>query len=134
MNHFVLDTHVLVWWIEGNSKLPPTIAAQLDDPAHKKVIPAIALAELIDLCLKRRVRLVVQSIVPSLINDPDLRIAPISATIAARTARLSQLDDIHDRLIVATALEMISDARSNVLLVTADARIRAAQVVPVLWT
>jgi len=31
VSDLVLDTHALVWWLEGNRKLPPALRAMLDN-------------------------------------------------------------------------------------------------------
>ncbi|HSN77754.1 MAG TPA: hypothetical protein VL334_21985 [Anaerolineae bacterium] len=42
---YVLDTHPLVWYLEGNPRLSPKVKAVIDDPKSNLVLPIIALAE-----------------------------------------------------------------------------------------
>ena len=44
-HRFVLDTHSLVWYLEGNLRLGTAAKAVIDDPASQLVLPLIALAE-----------------------------------------------------------------------------------------
>lgn len=42
---YVLDTHPLVWYLEGNPRLSPKAKAAIDDQGSDQVLPIIALAE-----------------------------------------------------------------------------------------
>jgi PIN domain nuclease of toxin-antitoxin system len=42
---YVLDSHALVWHLEGNPRLGPQAKKVIDDPASNLVLPIIALAE-----------------------------------------------------------------------------------------
>jgi PIN domain nuclease of toxin-antitoxin system len=50
----VLDTHVVVWWLEGNSKLSSPVRASLENNDLDLHLPAIVVAEIVDLCIKGR--------------------------------------------------------------------------------
>ena len=55
MSTFVVDTHALVWYIDGDRRLSATAEASLDDPTATLVIPTIVLAEVRYLFGKRRI-------------------------------------------------------------------------------
>ena len=42
---YVLDTHVLVWHLEGNPRLGVKAKEIIEDPLSRLVLPIIALAE-----------------------------------------------------------------------------------------
>jgi len=42
---YVLDTHTLVWYIEGNPRLGAAAKLVIDDPGSELVLSVIALAE-----------------------------------------------------------------------------------------
>lgn len=42
---YVIDTHALIWFLEGNSRLGANAKAILSNPDSHLVIPATALAE-----------------------------------------------------------------------------------------
>jgi PIN domain nuclease of toxin-antitoxin system len=42
---YILDTHALIWFLEGNSRLSVRVQTILSDPSSELVLPAIALAE-----------------------------------------------------------------------------------------
>jgi PIN domain nuclease of toxin-antitoxin system len=42
---YILDTHALIWFLEGNARLSPIVKAILSDASSELILPAIALAE-----------------------------------------------------------------------------------------
>ncbi len=90
-------------------------------------IPAIALAELIMLAEKRHGAIDVTRIVSTLQNASGFKLTPLSPEIAIRIQTLNSLPDIHDRLIVAEALE------TSATLITRDQLIIASGLAPTVW-
>jgi PIN domain nuclease of toxin-antitoxin system len=128
----LLDTHVWVWWMLGDPRLPARERDRLDG------LPAASRPLLADISLWE-VALLVQSGRLQLVDDLEawLRIAaspaavavqPItSATVVAMTKLPTSFhQDPADRLIVATARAL------DVPLATHDTRIRRSRLVP-LW-
>lgn len=126
----LLDTHVLVWWLLGQSELS---AAQVDalESAERIGEPlglaAITLWELAKLFEKGRLQLrgSADSLLEELERDPRFAIIPLSARIALESTRLgpSFHRDPADQMIVATARV------AGHQLVTSDDRIRRSGVV-----
>lgn len=119
----VLDTHVWIWLVDGNSQLLPRIRVLIDDAARMGavLIPAICVWEVATLELKGR--LVLQKDprdwVREALNQPGISLVPHSAEIALDSCYLP--GDLHqdpaDRLIVATA------RIENAVVVTRDRRL-----------
>jgi PIN domain nuclease of toxin-antitoxin system len=42
---YILDTHALIWFLEGNSRLSLVVKSILCDVSSELILPAIALAE-----------------------------------------------------------------------------------------
>jgi PIN domain nuclease of toxin-antitoxin system len=42
---YIIDTHALIWFLEGNSRLGATAKEILSDSSSELILPAIALAE-----------------------------------------------------------------------------------------
>ncbi|MEW5987026.1 MAG: PIN domain-containing protein [Chloroflexota bacterium] len=42
---YILDTHALIWYLEGSPKLSAKARSIMDDPSGQLVLPLIALAE-----------------------------------------------------------------------------------------
>ena len=65
-NKYIVDTHALIWFLEGNSKLSSAALNVLSDPSSELILSTIALAEVIDIVTKGRTSL---PDVASLLND-----------------------------------------------------------------
>lgn len=129
----ILDAHSLIWFIEGNSKLGTHAQQLLADPAVRLIVPAIALAEACRVTEKGRTTIPSVAALFALIDgDARLSVAPVDRDIVWRSTDLTAISEMHDRLIVATALQQHHYTQSAVLL-TADARIRTSGLVPTLW-
>lgn len=127
----VLDTHALFWSFLESKKL----SRAAYDAIHQArmngslAIADVSLWELASLAERKRIQIL--GTVDSFLRDISARITvrPITAEVAAVAARLPAAypRDPADRLIGSTALV------EGASLVTADERIRDAQVVPTIW-
>ncbi len=127
---YVADTHVLVWYLSGSNQLSQTVRQVLDGAVrdeHQVNIPAIVLAELVMLSEKHSGRFNLSRIVASLRQAPGFRLTSLAPEVALRIADLTMLPDIHDRLIVAEALQVAAS------LLTRDQVIAKAKVVTTIW-
>jgi PIN domain nuclease of toxin-antitoxin system len=43
----LLDTHALLWWLEGNDALGPQARALIEDPANDVLVSAVSLWEIV---------------------------------------------------------------------------------------
>ena len=94
---------------------------------HEIVVLPLVLAELVIIAEKQRVVFDLTAAITMLKDAPGFRYVDLTAQTALRTQQLATLPDIHDRLIVATALEY------GATLLTADLAIIASGIVPVAW-
>ena len=94
---------------------------------HEIVVSPLVLAELVIIAEKQRVVFDLTAAITMLKDAPGFRYVDLTAQTALRTQQLATLPDIHDRLIVATALEY------GATLLTADLAIIASGIVPVAW-
>ena len=51
---YIVDTHALIWHLEGNKLLGAAAKSVIDDPASQLVLPIIALAETVFVVEKGR--------------------------------------------------------------------------------
>lgn len=120
MTHVLLDTHVLVWLMAGDSKLSPAVRQAIQNASYADGvdISAISLWEVSMLAAKGRLPLYrdVGTWVEMVATHPALTIIPLAPEIAVASTRLP--GELHrdpaDRMIVATARTL------NATLVTAD--------------
>jgi PIN domain nuclease of toxin-antitoxin system len=130
---YVCDTHTFIWRQLGRTSQIGRKAARVLSRAERGLdevrLPAIALFEIALLLDKRRLRarLAWDDWLLAAQAMPGLSIEPLSAGCVAEAGKIRGLADPIDRLIVATAIHL------DVPLLTADAAMRAAKIVPVIW-
>lgn len=105
----VLDTHALVWLLQGSPRLGPQSRAQIEAAAatDRAFVAAISVWEIAMLVAKGRLALdrEVGDWIAAALSLPGLRLAPLDPRVAVDATRLP--GEIHgdpaDRMIVATA-------------------------------
>ena len=128
---YLLDTHVLLWWIAGDARFHPwidiTAAATPDAPLHLASITRWEVATLVSLGRLELTRPVREWLDLATVS-PYIRVHDISTAIAAGVAILPQTfhRDPADRLIVATARHL------DATVLTADERIIRSGLVPTI--
>ena len=103
----VLDTHVWVWWVSQDERLPAVLRERIDAAGHVAV-SAVSVYELVQAVGRGRLRLTLALDVwlESATVEAKAEIVPVDFRIAKRAAGLPQVHgDPMDRLIIATALE-----------------------------
>ncbi len=129
----VLDTHSLIWHLEGNPKLGGRAKTILDDRNSRFILPIIALAEAIDIVRKRRTSLVaVADLLQSISSDARIEIEPLTVDILLESENALAVPEMHDRLITATALSLEKQG-FKVAVVTKDPDIIASKLVQIIW-
>lgn len=125
----LLDTHVLVWLVAGDPKLPTSVAAQLRSPEHTLCLSAVVAWEL---SIKFHIGKL-PTVAPLLADFPTVA-ARLGADVLdispAHAIRAGALDWTHrdpfDRMLVAQALE------EGLRLVTLDGHITSYAQAPLL--
>lgn len=129
----VLDTHALVWWVNGDQRLSDAAATairnnRIDDAVFASSISTWELAMLV---AKGKLELGVDvlSWTETVASVDGFRFVPVDNVVAVRSQTLpgSFHADPADRIIVALARELA------VPLVTADAKIRDYAHVTTIW-
>ena len=125
MISFLLDTHILVWWLLGVKRLSAAQSRALDDLESNRqsvALSAMSLRELAKLIQDGRfeVDATLEDWLDGIESHPLITILPITAKVAAESVKLG--DDFPcdpaDQIIVATA------RCHGLTLITADDRIR----------
>ena len=120
MRELLLDTHVLIWLVEGNTRLNPDVLAAIDQGClqDRCLLSAITPWEIAMLAAKKRIDLQMDPLawVQQTLAKPGLRLIPLLPEIAVESNRLpwEMHPDPADRILVATARHL------GAVLVTAD--------------
>jgi PIN domain nuclease of toxin-antitoxin system len=129
----VVDTHALIWYLEGNPRLGSGAKTVLDNKQSDLVLPIIALAEAVEVVAKGRSNIpAVASLLNHVQTDPRLRLFALTWKVFRLSLALPTIPEMHDRLIVASALFLQSHGHS-VDLLTKDTTIVNSGLVPVFW-
>ncbi|HVR75037.1 MAG TPA: type II toxin-antitoxin system VapC family toxin [Planctomycetota bacterium] len=127
---YLLDTHVLLWWLEGGGRLPASHQAAIESARAERplLVCGITLWEIATLVARRRVRLALplrdwleRATAAPLVHRVDLTPA-VASEVAALPESFHR--DPADRIIVATARV------HGAAVVTSDRRIIDSGVVP----
>ncbi|UZJ43105.1 type II toxin-antitoxin system VapC family toxin [Marinimicrobium sp. C6131] len=131
----VLDTHVLVWWVNGDSQLSENARAAIEHEQKAEngliLISAISAWEVAMLIEKGRLALSmsVDDWLDVVAEIESVRFVPLDVAVGVQATRLP--GDFHkdpaDRMIVSLARHL------NAPLVTADEKIRAYKHVRSIW-
>lgn len=142
---YVLDTNTLVWRVSGSVRLTRRAkdaidrAAQSDD---RLIVPTIVLAEAWDMDRKRRGDFAPFDRVLQMVQDMNMSVMSFDIELVRRLRdpALESLrsvyrlwSDIHDMIIMATALIARDEADEEVSIVSGDRQIRAQSLVNCVW-
>lgn len=132
---YILDTHALIWFLEGNKRLGEQAKAVMGALDNQIVLPLIVLAEAT--LIIERGRTTITS-VPQFLNrvyaDSRIEIFPLTLPIFERalTPEGLAIPELHDRFIVSTGLHL-KDLGNTVDIVTLDLSITQSGVLPIIW-
>ena len=132
MSRLLLDTHVWVWWVDRPEKLSRAQRTAIDHVCRSGreplLLSIISCWEVVLLHARRRIRpsTPLESWLDQSTAVLGLEVLPLTIPVVVTAARLTELHDPADRLIVATA------QHHGARLVTSDARIAATRAVSIV--
>ena len=127
---YVTDTHSLLWAFTRPRKLGDQARRAFEEIANGEsslLIPVIVLAELIFTIENKPIQADLDKILAAIQNSPNVEFVEFDYAAAMRLRELTVIPEMHDRMIVATALEY------QALLITLDETIIASGLVKVIW-
>jgi PIN domain nuclease of toxin-antitoxin system len=127
---YVVDTHALVWFLEGNSRLSIVAQNALIDTTAQVVVPTIVLAEITFLYARHRIAIDLPQVLARVTSAANCLVYPLDGAVVER---LPTTLNIHDAIIVATALVFCDVLNERTAVVTKDAEITASGLVNVVW-
>ena len=127
---YVVDTHALLWYLSNDARLGLNAHQILSQPDQLLLIPVIVLAEAKHAADRHRVLLHFEAIVQTVTSSPRITVVPMDlATVEYLPGQL----DIHDALIVATALYCRDYLQEAISVLTNDIAITHSGLVTVIW-
>lgn len=127
---YVLDTHALVWYLTGDMRLGAAAQHILNNGDNQLIVPAIVLAEAKHIADRKRVPVPFSEIIQAIVSMPQCTVLPLDIfTVSRLPAEL----DIHDSLIVATALYCQDFFGEEIIILTNDLTITHSGLVQVIW-
>lgn len=127
-SRYAVDTHAVVWFVEGNPRLGERAADVLRDPTSELVMPAVALGEACWMVEHGKTKIPSLDVFLAAIDsERRLSIFPLTSEIVRVSSTLPSDMEMHDRQIVATAVLL------RVPLVTKDVVITNSKLIEVVW-
>lgn len=130
MTTYMADTHSLLWAFHKPRKLGKQARLAFEEIANGEatlLIPVIVLAELIFTIENKPVQADLDKILLAIQNSPNVEFVDFDYETALRLRNLTVIPEMHDRIIVAAAIEY------GVALITFDKTIAASGLVKVIW-
>lgn len=132
---YILDTHALIWFVEGNKRLSSSAKTIIAATDSQMVLPLIALAEATVIIERGRTTIPnVSKFLTRVHTDTRIEIFPLTLDIFERslTPEGMRIPELHDRFIVSTGL-YLQDLGETVEIITKDQAITDAGVLKTVW-
>ena len=131
ITRITVDTHTLVWFLDKTLKAKRLSAKALEVIRESEnygviYVSAISLMEIVDLSEKGRISVSFQNVLSLIDTNEAYKVIPVDDELVKTTIPLQGME-IHDRLIMATAL------MTDSILVSRDKEIRATGL-NVIWS
>ena len=127
--NFVTDTHSLVWYFTEDSRLSQKGMEAFERAVNEGliIIPTVVLAEIMFIAKKGRITLTFKETLERIENYENYYIAPLDIEILGVADNIKLYLEMHDKLIVATALYFEAG------LITKDDQITKARIISTIW-
>ena len=126
---YATDTHSLVWYLTEDPLLSKKALKAFESTIREGIIivPAVVLAEVMFISKKGKVTLTFEETLEKIEKYENFYIAPLDLDIVKVADKIELDMEMHDKLIVATALYF------GTTLITKDKLIRESGIVPTTW-
>lgn len=127
--NFVTDTHSLVWYFTEDARLSKKAFDAFEGTVKSGtvIVPAVVLAEIMFIAKKGRVTLTFEETLKKIEEYENFDIAPLDVDILTIADKIEADLEMHDKLIVATAIYY------EAALITKDELVSKSGVVSTIW-
>jgi PIN domain nuclease of toxin-antitoxin system len=127
---YVLDTHPVVWFLETSQRLSVRARNVLRDPSHTLILPTLVLVEITYLYTKGRIEVDATMVQQRLMSASNCVLYPLDEQVAMLIP--TELN-IHDAIIVATALVYRDILNEPVGVITKNGKITRSGLIDTVW-
>ena len=127
---FVTDTHSLIWYLTGDERIgkrAKRIFADLETGKGKLIVSIIVFLETLVLIEKGKIQTSWQEFNDKVAQFPTVIFYPVGFDLLQEIKKVSQLLDLHDRILVTTAKIY------KAILITKDGQIKMTKEVKTAW-
>lgn len=127
--NYVTDTHSLVWYFTDNKHLSKKALKSFENTvkAGQIIVPTVVLAEVLFIAQKGRIPICFAETIAKIEVLSNFEIAALDIDILKIAERIDAPLEMHDKLIVATAI------RYDACLITRDEQITKSKTVKTIW-
>lgn len=122
---YVIDTHILVWFLDGNKRLSSKYKKILLNEKNTFIFSTIVLAEIKHLIAIKRIQIDFNSVLEYLSNCDNCIVYPVDETVIDN---MPGGLNIHDALIIATGLIYKNSMSREVFILTEDEAIKSSGI------
>ena len=127
---YVLDTHPVVWFLESSRRLSARAGTVLRDRSHTFILPTIVLVEITYLYTKGRIEVDTARVQQRLVAASHCVLYPLDEQVALR---IPTGLNIHDVIIVATALVYRDILHESVAVITKNGEMTQSGLIETVW-
>jgi len=127
---YTTDTHSLIWFLTRNPKLSSNALKafrEADEGSSVIIIPSIVVAELMYIAEYKDLSLKFKDLLSKIEESKNYAVYNLDFEVLIETMNYKKLKDIHDKIIVATAVLNKSK------LITSDGDVKKSGYVEVIW-
>jgi len=127
---YIVDTHSLVWFLEGSVKLGSKAREVLEDDNSRLIIPTIVLVEVKYLAQKGKLLSTFKEIIEAVEGDFRCIVYPLDIQVLEK---MPTNLEIHDGIICGTALLYHEMGEKEVGIITRDEKIIKSGLIKTIW-
>ena len=127
---YVADTHGFIWFLTDDKRLgkkAKEIFERADEGKVIIIIPTIVLAELVFICQKKNAAVKFKDVMDKINESSNYIHYNLDIKIISEITNLTQIPEMHDRIITATA------KLNRSVLITKDPDIVEAGIIQTIW-